>query len=313
MTERYQRGGSAIDQILAYVKDTHAMVNPAGGRIFYQDKTRGDDSAANPGTAYYTPLLTIKQALTKCVAGRRDWILVLDNSPSTPPATEDFPIVMNKANVKLIGTLSDGSLSDSGIGSDTQDVNTFEIAASYVTIQDMYIGCDNLGNTGALVSFNGANNYFSTTFRRCIFDTQHVAAYGIYAQFDQPYLLVEDCIYGRSDIGGFSTAAVYIGNLTAGMLRRNVYRKVAGIGISVGAGAHNFTILDERFDLPSNTKGKAITLADGSSGIFVDGCRANFGQAAMVANPFLDLNNDTSNTWGLNYKAGTSVMPDNAA
>lgn len=280
---------------------------PTAGTHFWVDTTLGVDTKS--GLSPDDPLLTYTAALAKCTSGAYDVIHGMANSPSAPPATETFPIVVNKNGVTIIGEHGKGLLSDSGIGSDEQNKATFEIAAHYVTIEYMYLGCDNLGTTGGIVEFNGTNSYFGTTIRRCTFDTQYVPAYGIYVAYDQPYLLVEDCMFGRYDIAGYTTAGIYIGNLTAGMLRRNIFNACAGIAISAGGSAGNFDILDNRMILPSDTKGKAITLADGSSGIYVDGNRANFGMTAATNNPFLDLNNDTSNTWGLNYKATASILP----
>lgn len=304
-----QRGGSFEEQILRYVKDTLAMLNRPGGQIFYVDSGAGNDG--NLGTSYFCPVLTVTQALSLCTSGAGDIIQIIANSPSSPPGSETFPIAVNKSNVTIRGSLGYPGvmLSDSGIGCDEQNVATFEIGAHYVTIEDMYIGCDNLGTTGGIIEFNGTNSYFGVNIRRCSFDMQYVPAYGIKVDYDQPYLLVEDCMFGRSDIGGYTTAGIYIGNLTAGMIRRNIFRKCAGIGISAGLNAGGFDILDCRFNVPSDTVGKAITLAAGSSGIWVDGNRANFGMTGMTQNPYRDLNNDTSNTWGLNYQAGTSTMP----
>jgi len=282
-------------------------LTPAGGSYFWVDGSSGSDT--NSGRSSVSPLLTVTAALAKCTAGAGDIINIMANSPSSPPATETFPIVVNKAGVTIRGTRGSGILSDSGIGSDTQNKACFEIAASYVTIENMYLGIDNLGSTGGIVEFNGTNSYFGVTLRKCTFDTQYVAAYGIYAPYDQPYLLVEDCLFGRSDIAGYTTACIYLGNCTSGMIRRNVFAGFAGIGISCGAGCGNLTILDNRFRLPSDSAGKAITLAAGSSGNFIDGNHANFGDADMSANPYTDSSTTDYNDWGLNYKGITATMP----
>ena len=93
------------------------------------------------------------------------------------------------------------------------------------------------------------------------------------------------------------------------MIRRNTFVCITAIGISGGASAGNFTILDNRFSCASDTVGMAITLADGSSGIYIEGNSAAFGKVAPANNPYRDLNNDDSNSWGLNYAGGIAVMP----
>lgn len=282
------------------------------GTVFYVDGTSGVDT--NTGRTKDTPLLTVTAALAKCTNSKGDVIQIIRNSPTSPPATETFPIAVNKSNVTIRGTLSPHGaiLSDSGIGSDAQNEACFEIGAHYVTIEDLYLGIANEGSNGGIIEFNGTNSYFGTNIRRCTFDTQYIAAYGILATYDQPYLLVEDCVFGRHDIAGYTTANIYVGNGTAMMLRGNTFVCVTAIGISLAATCGNVTVLDNRFSCASNTVGMAITCADGSSGNYFDGNRANFGITAMANNPYRDLNNDNSNTWGTNYKGGVAVMPATA-
>jgi len=274
------------------------------GKTFYVG-TGGSDT--NSGLTPETLLLTINAAMDKCTANKGDVIQVLGNSPSTPNDT--LTITMDVAGVTLRGLLGRGMLSDSGFGSPTINVPAITIAAGYVTIENLYLGCKSTGTTGGIIEFLGTNSYFGVTIRNVFFDSQYVPAYAIKVDYDQPYLLIEDCIFGRHDIAGFTTANIYIGNLTAGMIRRNVFTRITALGISGGPNAGNFSILDNRFSCVSNTVGMAITLADGSSGIYVDGNRANVGITDMANNPFRDLNNDNSNTWGLNYKGVTATNP----
>lgn len=286
------------------IKVVSNILNPTVGTHFWVDGSTGVDT--NSGLTPSAPRLTITSALSLCTAGAFDVIHVLANSPSAPPATETFPINVNKAGVTIRGEHGSGLLSDSGFGSDAQNVATLLIAANYVTIENLYLGCDNLGTTGGIVQFTGST--FACTLRNILFDTQYVPAYGVYTTGDQPYLLIEDCVFGRYDVAGYTTAGIYIFHSTAGMIRRNVFRACAGIAISAGASAGNFDILDNRFCMPSDTDGKAITLAAGSSGIYVDGNHANFG-SSDATDPYRDVNGDDSNTWGLNYKGITATMP----
>jgi len=304
-TDSLEAISDAVTVVDGIVDVIDNVLTPNAGVHFWVDSVSGNDS--NSGLSAGDPVLTYTYALSLVTAGRYDVIHGMANSPSAPPATETFPIVVNKTGVTIRGEHGKGLLSDSGIGSDEQNVATFEIAASYVTIEDMYLGCDNLGTTGGIIEFNSTNSYFGVTIRRCTFDTQYIAAYGILATYDQPYLLVEDCLFGRSDIACYTTAGIYLGNCTSGMIRKNVFASIAGIGISCGGGCGNLSILENRFRLPSDTAGKAITLAAGSSGIFVDGNHANFGGVPMVNNPYADASTANYNDWGTNHKGGVPV------
>lgn len=277
------------------------------GSVFYVDTAANGGDDDNTGLSVDAPLKTINAAMDKCTASKGDVIQILGNSPSSPNDTGT--ITCDVAGVTIRGLHGRGMLSDSGFAANATNTATITIAANYVTIENLYLGCHSAGTTGGIVEFNGTNSYFGVTFRNVVFDTQYIAAYGIYAQYDQPYLLVEDCVFGRHDIAGYTTAGIYIGNGTATMIRRNVFPCVTALGISIGASCGNTTVLDNRFSLASDTVGMAITAADGSSGNYFDGNRAAFGMSTMTENPYRDLNNDNSNNWGLNYKLGASIAP----
>ncbi len=272
------------------------------GSVFYVDGTGGVDT--NTGRTKDAPLLTVTAALALCANDKGDVVQILRNSPSTPPATETFPIVCNKSNVIIRGLLGKGMLSDSGIGSDTANVPTFQIEANYVTIEDLYIGCDNAGSTSALVYFNGTR--WGCALRRIQFDSQYSTAYGVYIPADCPYLLVEDCTFGRGDIASYTTGGIVTAHCTGGRFQRNVFTGgCTGVNILATTNVSNLAILDNRFSLYSDTEGMAITLPTGV-GCVVDGNSAMYGKTAPATNPYKDAG---TNDWGLNYSGGIAVMP----
>lgn len=277
------------------------------GKVFYVDTAANGGSDSNSGLTPDDPLLKINAAMDKCTANKGDVIQVLGNSPSSPNDTAT--ITCDVGGVTIRGLYGRGLLSDSGFGSPTQNIPCITIAAHYVTIENLYLGAESTGTTGGIVEFSGTNSYFGVTFRNVTFDTQYVAAYGIYAAYDQPYLLVEDCMFGRYDIAGYTTAGIYMGNGTAVVIRRNTFNACAGVAISLGASCGNVSVLDNTISMPSDTEGKAITCADGSSGNWIDGNRAGFGMNSMAANPYLDSNGDDSNNWGLNYNQEAATLP----
>ncbi|MBA7647424.1 hypothetical protein ES703_55196 [subsurface metagenome] len=87
----------------------------------------------------------------------------------------------------------------------------------------------------------------------------------------------------------------------------NFFDRCPGYGLHLGvlAGVTGMGIFDNRFACHSDAVGKAIYIPLGGGG-FIDGNRANYGTGAMTANPYRDLG---ANHWGLNWKAGVSIMP----
>lgn len=292
--------GTTIPASITLIKST---IDPSK-RVHCWVDSGGDN--ANTGLDPSDPVETYTYALANLVtAGRYDVIHGMANSPSSPPANEEFPISVNKNGVTIRGEHGKGLLSDSGIGSDEQDVATFDIAAQYVTIEDMYIGCDQLHTIGGLITIGISSWAF--TLRRCLLDSQYLPAYGIYTAQSQNYMLIEDCIFGRKDIAGYTNACIDLPHSIACVLRRNLFN-VTGVGIRLSGGACSVSVLDNKFWLPSDTKGKAITVTSGSGKFFFDGNVANYGKTTMTNNPYLD-EGSAANTWGLNYKGAVSVMP----
>lgn len=282
---------------------TGAVILGAGGYSLGKGKTyyaSNDGTSDQDGTDPNYPLLTTKEAIGKCASTNQgDAVVVMQMSPSTPVATEDWPISLNKPGVLLTGLYSRGLISDSGFGSGTINVATLDIAANYVTVENLYLGCKSTGNTGGIVTFTGST--YASTFRNVVFDIQYVAAYGILVAADQPYLLVEDCIFGRSDVAGYTTACIQVANATFSFIRRNVFNSIAGIGIILGASCGNVTVLDNRFRLAADTKGGAIKCLVGSSGNFISNNHATFGSVNPAQVLFTDLATGDDNDWGINY------------
>lgn len=275
------------------------------GKVIYVDSS-GSDS--NSGFLPTEPLLKINAAMDKCTASQGDVIQVLGNSPSDPNDTAT--ITCDVAGVTIRGLLGRGMLSDSGFGSPTQNVPTLSISANYVTVENLYLGSNASGNTNGIIDFTGSA--WGCTIRNILFDTQNAVAYGVWSSsgHDLPYLLIEDCIFGRSDVASFTTNCIYLGNATGGMIRRNIFQRPSGKAIELHPGAANITILDNRFALRADASdGYAITLNAGTGNCYIDGNRAHCGETVMSQNPFLDESGADVNDWGLNYKGILATFP----
>ena len=277
-----------------YTRDILTGVHTPG-KVFYVD-SGGSDS--NSGRTVDNPLLKINAAMDKCTASKGDVIQVLGNSPSSPNDTAE--VIMDVAGVTLRGLYGRGLLSDSGFGGFEQNCPAITVAANYVTIEDLYLGVHSTGSSGGVIEFSGTNSYYGVTIRRCTIEHQYAATYGIYLPHDQPFLLVEDCFFGRLSATNF-TDCIRLGNCTSGIIRRNIFSGYSGIGVNDTGNCGNLAILDNKFLLPSDTEGKAITIAAGSSDNIMDGNHAFFGDTTMNANPYKDASSADANHWGLNY------------
>ena len=296
------------DRALSIFGDSYTQRNILSGTwtpgsVFYVDTAANGGADTNDGLSPNTPYLTINGAMDLCTANKGDVIQVLGNSPSSPNDTGT--ITMDVAGVTLRGLYGRGLLSDSGFGADTINTPTITIASLYITIENLYLGCHSSNTTGGVVEISVSS--FGCTIRNCTFDTQYLPAYGIYSTQSQNYLLIEDCVFGRNDIAGYTTACIDIPNSLGCVIRRNLFN-VTGVGLNLSGSANSISILDNNFVLPSSTKGKAITIASNGKYFYVSGNVANYGKTDMAANPYLDAG-DAANTWGLNYKGVTATLP----
>ena len=268
------------------------------GKVFYVDTAANGGSDSNDGLSPETPLLKINAAMDKVTANKGDVIQILGNSPSSP--NDDAEVIMDVAGVTLRGLYGRGLLSDSGFGGYAQDTPAITVAANYVTIENLYLGVHSSGSTGGVIEFSGTNSYYGVTIRRCTIEHQYAATYGVYLPIDQPFLLIEDCDFGRIALDNF-TDAIRLGNCTSGTIRRNRFSGYTGIGINDTGNCGNLSILDNKFVCPGDTEGSAITIAAGSSDNWIDGNHAGFGDTTMGANPYKDASGADANHWGLNY------------
>jgi len=279
------------------------------GKVFFVDGTGGLDTQEGTDPAY--PLLTMTAAIAKCTAGKGDIVIVLRNSPSAPPATETFPVALNKAGMLLTGLYSRGLLSDSGFAADAADTACLQVGANYVTVENLYLGCSGNSLTG-VIDGDVAVAYWAFTVRNCMFNIQGSSKYGLSGVSGiGPYLLVEDNVFGRDKgTAWFTTAAIAIlDNATGGIIRRN---QVAGgaIGIYIDGRAVGIRILDNDIQMYTDGAGVGITISAGSGqGCYINRNHASFGMGADGQNPYLDQHGDDSNTWGLNWAQEAVQLP----
>lgn len=286
-----------------YTGGLSSLLRPGAnqGDVYYVD---GNGPDTNDGLTPATPLASFKAALALCTSQRNDTIVVLDYWAA---GTEDWPIVVDKEMVHIIGV--------SGQGAPWPQINpvgdfaAFNITALGVEIAHLSI---NGGATHGAVEVGAS--VWGTEIHHCWFGEAGTAQDGIrvVAPFDAVYLKV----WGNRFGAGLTRNGVRIDhNATRGMigvpgLEPNVFHAMNDVCIYVNNEFAQGWICDNIFGLDSDVQGRAITLdATCVGGVTICGNRANYGDTAMAQIPYLDSAAAGSNHWLLNYQAVTAVMP----
>jgi len=243
---------------------------PIGDKYYVNGNTGSDGYS---GKNKKNPMKTIKAALAHCVNDHDDYIIVLNHYQET------FPITVNKSMVHIIA-LNVGQpmvwLTASG------DTAIFNIEADFVEIAGFEFGA---GANHAAIEFTASKGY--GLIRDCVFGWMQAGQDGIrvVAPFEAAETTIENCMFGNN----LTRDGIRIDHaMTRGLIQNNIFRRVTGVGINVPGQITLGTIRNNKFALPSNTAGKAITLSADNSGVFVEDNDANHGdQAAMATIPWV--------------------------
>jgi hypothetical protein len=271
---------------------------PGIGTIFYVDGTNGSNS--NTGLRPDVPVLTLTYALSLCVNGNNDYIIVLGYPGAA--SGEAWPVVVNKAKVHIIGTPSQAS--PSPLINAPADTDCFSVTGSNVEIAGLEFTA---GATSACISTNAA--IWKLNVHHNYFGWQDAAQDGIRLSDgtnDCPQCWIHDNYFGDK----LTRYGIWISyNSTRTIIERNVFLGVAsgGIGVYVDqAGAAVGAILDNTFVVADAATGEAITLIAGTASTMVFGNRAGQSNVAMTLVPYRDLG---SNNFGINYYDIRAIMP----
>lgn len=275
------------------------------GNVYWVDGIGGDDS--QEGLTPDKPLLKIDTALGLCINDNNDYIFALDCYQQ-----DTFPIVVDKTRVHIIGLAN--PYGQYPVMLPTGDTPIFTIGASgiYSEISGFNLsggathGCIEL--TGAVgvwlhqLMFGGANAG-GTPQDGILLVTGSTTSEAL---IEHNFFLGSGNASGKISRDGIQ--ALSTNPMTHTVIRNNVFQGCPGIGVNLGGNAQSAMILDNKFALDANTAGAAITLGAATVGCFIDGNRANFGKTAMGLKPYVD--GSVLNTWGINYKAITAILPD---
>ena len=316
VTRRF-RGTTVIDNLR--LKNVSGGPFDEIGRVYHINTGgalyAGDD--ANSGLEYEHPMLTIKGALGRCVAGRNDYILVHDY---WRPTGEDWPIVINKKKVHIVGVAQRGLPYPAIHPSDNVDAFQLSSLGQYGSIEYLTIGGGaaaagiEIGAVGQVDGFVISENIFGHRwFGGPLNGIRQIAVTSKGGN--------GNVINRNHFLGNWQGKGVITGNaidmLVAGPLDRcfyqlqileNWFHGITGVAINLTRD-NGGEVLDNRFVVPDGETGEAITLRAACLGTMVEGNRAMSGMlnAGYTYNPFRDLATNTYNHWGMNYR-GNSVI-----
>jgi len=271
------------------------VMQPGGGNVFYvwgRNNSIGLDT--NDGLSMQSPFLTITHALAQCVDDEQNYIIVLSYSA---PTGETWPINVNKETVHIIGAPGGGY--NVPYITPPADTAAFSIANDKVVIANLSI---NAGATHGCIENNPAAARWGLSVDNVMFGVTGAGQDGIknVAAGDNVYLQATRCRFGS----GLTRDGVRIEhNATRSMIGTpwrdsgNFFDRPGGLGVNVVGNAVSVYVMNNVFIPESDKAGGGITLSAGSSECVCEGNVANFGNAAMAANPFVDGAAGDVNHW----------------
>lgn len=285
------------------------IARPQGlGRVFYVDGLDGDDDAngIDPGT----PFKTITYALSLCLAGRNDYIIVFNHWQET------VPIVVNKSRVHILGIGYPGRpMVVMNAGTDDPIFQIYGDLGDYCEIAGFDLGGGT--NHAAIESAGAPNTPDSIYIHDCNFGSEYCSdtpLHGIWHGAGQGgrSWKIERCTFlGASDTGdgALISDGIFIagGNLAHTEIVDCLFMGCPRIAINVES--WGCTIRDN--DIAATAAvGAGITLGAAATRCLVSGNHAAFGDdSAALNNPFADLAGVNANAWTGNYHCELPTGP----
>lgn len=323
VTRRF-RGTTVIDNLR--LKNVRGGPFDEIGRVYHINTEgavyAGDD--ANSGLEYEHPLATITEALSRCVAGRNDYILIHDY---WRPTGETWPIVPDKKQVHIMGVAQAG-LPYPAIHPE-DDVPAFVLGSSgqygeiaYLTIGgggsfgginiEHYTGGDMEGQVdGFWIHHNTFGHvWFGTP--ECGIQKLNSSIHPSHGVVIEENEFLGDLASGKGAIKG---NAIDILGTTDGKAIKNWtirWNRFKGCYIGVNlVRAYDPEVTENYFVIADAVTGEAITLAANCTGAMVIDNKAINGMlnAGYTHNPFRDLSAHPANHWGMNYRGNQVIEP----
>ena len=294
-----------------------SAVLPVGcGNVYYVNGgSDGPVVDTNDGLTPATPKRLLQSAIDLCASNNNDVVVVL-NYGGNARAAEAWPVTVDKDMVHIIGV---GTPSNkwpvvsvlAPAAADTANPALL-VTGQRVEISGLEIGG---GDTAGCVHVGSLAGVWGCWIHDCFFgvtgDSVGQDGIRVPVTFDAPYLTVTDCEFGAS----VTRDGIRIdGNATRSSIGKvgypaNVFKNIAGIAIDLAGTVVAPAICNNVMFLPANTAGAGITLSANVSSAYVHENYANYGDTEMANNPFTDGAGAGANSWILNYKGLTAIMP----
>jgi len=283
------------------------------GNVFFVDGYGDVFSDDNDGTRE-RPFRTIKFALSQCVDWHHDVIIVLNY---WQPTGEDWPILINKKNVHIIGAALP-NLQWPVIHPPADD-EVFKLTSSGQNSEIAFLTFGGGNTHGGISIGDGLGTCDGYYIHHCLFGHPWFGTpgSGIYqpvgASHGGEAIRIEHCRF-LGDEGGHIGAIS--GNAIDLLKAANMnFLEILDCIFSGCTVAMNLVqpidavILRNMIGGLDGVAGMAITLGAGALGCMIDGnsVMADFGGAALGANPYLDNGGANANRWGVNYSGGVAV------
>ena len=287
---------------------------PGAGNIYYVNGgSDGPVVDTGSGLTADDPKQLIQSAIDLCTANNNDYVIVL-NYGANGRAAETWPIVVDKTLCHIIGVGSPSQKwpvvrPNAPAGADTASP-AFSVTADRVEIAGFELGG---GDTAGAIHPVDAGGVWGLCVHDCFFgvtgDSAGQDGIRVPAASAAPYLTVYGCRFGH-----YLTrdGVRFDANATRCMIgvpgqAPNIFHNVPGICINDALGITEPGIFDNLMALPSDTAGKAITLAAGAVDGWVSGNSAQFGSFAdMANNPYADAAGADANHWWNNIKGNAA-------
>lgn len=291
------------------------------GGVYFVDYDYGADG--NSGKDPNHPKKTIQDAIDACSDFYNDYIFV------TRRATSDYttttPILMGAHTVHLIGMAV-----NSPQGSLIRLVHTNATDNVLEFPQDEGFHCEIAGfgfgggatTKGGIAVTGSGGGTTGVWIHDCNFGgilTKGTPDYGIFSESGGEFQasVIEDCSFygsGHNAKGLIAVNGISLANASGSaankhlIIRNNIFMGVPGIAINIDKSS-GVMVLGNIMALDADTAGAAITLGATTSGCYVNGNHADYGDTVNTTEYYADGASADANTWGLNYNGDAVDWP----
>jgi len=272
---------------------------------FFVDGSNGSDDGSRPGDRPEKPLLTIKEAISRCNSGEQNII----NMIAPGHVTETNPIVIDKQFVTIRGWPSQGGLDcDSPMTCvATVDAAYFTIAAQDVVIRDMVIhgGASHPTINFSPVAWSFRTGIHNVTFKAGTWGIAQGAldASGFVADAPSHDWFITNCKFKPTlSSGGIFLAS----NGSWGVIADNYFESAPlGVYAHLNCLSAAVQVLRNRFMCPAEAGGEAIDIAGAAltRWIVADNMANDASNTASANSPYADANDACA--WFRNVESGT--------